>query len=194
MTQQQQEQQALTDQTLLVIPGSVELSTSTHQWDSLHPDTQYFDLQAEAHPEVEGEADSQEEEVVGSLAEEILGDICLNKEILKEDHQAIDSLATPPLSTMGTPRGPKNLWQHGNSIKELTEGRPKWTICTDDPCSFSLISRDPQRLNGFTPSAIGLSKQFKSPTNSIKDCGITPKKRSKGSLEIRYQKNEPSPN
>ena len=83
--QQQQERQDQTDQTPLLIHGSAEPSTSTHQWDSLHPDTPFFDLQEEVHPE-EAAADSQEEGV-----EEIQGGTCPNKEILKEDHQETDS-------------------------------------------------------------------------------------------------------
>ena len=87
MTPQQQEQQAQTDQTLLVIHGSAEPSTSAHQQDFPLLDTPYSDLPAEVH-RVEEEEDSlveeeveavfQEEEEVDSLAEE---DNSLNQEI-----------------------------------------------------------------------------------------------------------------
>ena len=79
MTPQQQEQQAQTDQTLLVIRGFAEPSISAHQRDSPLLDTPYSDLPAGAH-RVEEEEDSlveeeveavfQEEEEVDSLAEE----------------------------------------------------------------------------------------------------------------------------
>ena len=91
--QQRQEQQDQTDQTLLLIHGSAEPSTSAHQWDSLHPDTPSFDLWGEVHPEEEVVADFQEEtqeEEVGSQVEEILEDTLPNKEIYKEDHQETD--------------------------------------------------------------------------------------------------------
>ena len=97
MTPQQREQQAQTDQTLLVIHGSAEPSISAHQRDSPLLDTPYSDLPAEAHRveeeedspveeeveavfqvEEEVEAVSQEEEEVDSLAEE---DHSLNQEI-----------------------------------------------------------------------------------------------------------------
>ena len=69
MTPQQQEQQARTDQTLLVIHGSAEPSTSAHQRDSPLLDTPYSDLPAEAH-RVEEEEDSLEEEVEAVFQEE----------------------------------------------------------------------------------------------------------------------------
>ena len=69
MTPQQQEQQAQTDQTLLVIHGSAEPSISAHQRDSPLLDTPYSDLQAEVH-RVEEEEDFLEEEEVDSRVEE----------------------------------------------------------------------------------------------------------------------------
>ena len=91
MTQQQQEQQAPTNQTLPVTPGFVEPSTSALQWDSLHQDTLSSDHQAEALPEEEVEEDSQEEaipaEVAASQVEEDQGYL---PQTLKEDIKVID--------------------------------------------------------------------------------------------------------
>ena len=82
--QQQQELQDQINWILLLIHGSTELSTSTHQWDSLHLDILSFDHQEGVLlPEEEVVADSQEEEVVVSQVEEILE--VSHKEILKED-------------------------------------------------------------------------------------------------------------
>ena len=55
---QQHELQDQTNQTLPVIRGFAEPSTSAHQWDFPLQDTPYSDLQAEAH---QVEEDSQEE-------------------------------------------------------------------------------------------------------------------------------------
>ena len=215
---QQHEQQAQTNQILPVTHGSTEPLTFAHQWDSLRLDTRYSDLQAGVHPEVEEVADSQVEEVVDSQVEEvvdsqveevadsqeeeeedspveeILEDTYLSQETHKEDHQETDSSATPPSFITETPRGQKSSWRHGNSTKELTEGRPKWTTCINDPCFFSHIFRDLQPRNGSILSATGLNKQFKFRTSTIDDCGTILKKRSNKSLEIRYPKNEPSQN
>ena len=92
--QQQQELQDQINRILLLIHGSAELSTSAHQWDSLHLDILSFDHQEGVLlPEEEVVADSQEEatqeeEVVVSQVEEILE--VSHKEILKEDLKETD--------------------------------------------------------------------------------------------------------
>ena len=197
--QQQQEQQGQIDQILPLIHGSAELSTFAHQWDSLHPDTPSSNHQGEVPPEEEAEADSQEEGtqeevVVDSQVEEIPGGTLPNTETLREDLRETDWSKMLPSSTTEIRRGQKNLWLPGNYTKGLTEGRPKWTTCTIDPCFFSHISRDPQPQNGSIPLVTGLNKQFKSPMSTIDDYGITPKKHSNENLEIRYQKSKPSQN
>ena len=177
----------------------------THPWVrrtfNLHPpmgfphlDTQSSDLQEEVLPEEEAVADSQEEVTqegvaVGSLAEEILEDMSLSKEIFKEDHWETDSSGMLPSSTMEIPRGQKNVWQHGNYTNKLTEGHLKWTTCIDVLCCFSLIYRNPRLQNGSIPSATGLNKQSKCPTNTTDDYGTIPKKCSSESLAICYLKN-----
>ena len=86
MMPQQQEQQAQTDQTLLVIHGFAEPSIFAHQQDFPLLDTPYSDLQAEVHRVEEGEdspeaeAAFQGEEEVDSQAEEVPEDNSLNQE------------------------------------------------------------------------------------------------------------------
>ena len=91
MTQQQHEQQAPTNQTLLLTPGSAAPLTYDHQWVFLHQGIPYSDPQAEALLEEEAVEDSQEEV---TPEEEAVGDSQVvedrYKVILKEDHRETD--------------------------------------------------------------------------------------------------------
>ena len=89
MTQQQQEQQDLTDQTLPVTHGSVAPSTSVRQWVFPHLDTPSSGHQEVVLLEEEVEEDSQEEEIPAEAAasQEDQED---TQPTLKEDTQETD--------------------------------------------------------------------------------------------------------